>query len=507
MTVGGAMARIAARDPHRTAVITQEGRTSFAELTAAVRHVAAWLYAQGVRHRDRVGVSVTGQFEHLVLSLALLRLGCLQITLASFDPKQTRNALAEQCGVTIVVAEGPDFALTGRRSITADVAEILSDRPATGDGQPEGSTDAARADEVAVLFSSSGTTGHPKLIPLPQRLIVTRSRYTWRKQAPQTVLYSSSIEFNGTKRNLLLGLASGHTMVPAADMGERLDVLCRRHKVDEIWLSHLQAQSLIDETATLGRSRLPSGTRVFLIGSAFDREFREKVQIGLSSNLYVTYGATEYGMISIAAPGQHGAGNVVGRPSDDVTVEIVDPSGDPVSPGERGEIRVRGTGMTHGYFEAPELSARAFRDGWFYTGDCGRFSPDGLLSVEGRIDDMMNMNSIKIFPLEIETAIAKFPGVVECAAFSLRSTVHGDIPVAAVRVASGTNIAELQSHCRSELGVRAPRKLFEVAELPRNAAGKISRSKLAETLVPRSDEPMDDVSIADPLVVATGPPQ
>ena len=109
----------------------------------------------------------------------------------------------------------------------------------------------------------------------------------------------------------------------------------------------------------------------------------------------------------------------------------------------------------------------------------GCLLPDGTLRIAGRGDDMMILGTLNIFPAEIERAAEGFRGVVECAAFPLRSAVHGDIPMLAAVTRDGFDAAALLAECRAKLGLRAPRKVVVVAALPRNAAGKVLRRELA----------------------------
>jgi acyl-coenzyme A synthetase/AMP-(fatty) acid ligase len=102
-----------------------------------------------------------------------------------------------------------------------------------------------------------------------------------------------------------------------------------------------------------------------------------------------------------------------------------------------------------------------------------------VLVFGGRADDMMILNSINIFPAEIEKVAEGFPGVIECAAFPMRSPVHGDIPMLAVVGADGCDLKALMTYCRERLGIRAPRKVIGLPEIPRNPQGKVVRRELS----------------------------
>jgi acyl-coenzyme A synthetase/AMP-(fatty) acid ligase len=142
--------------------------------------------------------------------------------------------------------------------------------------------------------------------------------------------------------------------------------------------------------------------------------------------------------------------------------------------------------MVGGYHGNPAATARHFRDGWFYPGDLASLAPDGALCLHGRTDDMMNLNSVKIFPREIERVLEEHPAVKSAAAFAKPSPVHGSIPVAAVELHEAASVAvdELMARTRERLGVRAPRRIIVVPALPRSAAGKIQTHALVALLGP-----------------------
>ena len=136
--------------------------------------------------------------------------------------------------------------------------------------------------------------------------------------------------------------------------------------------------------------------------------------------------------------------------------------------------------MAKGYCDDDEQTSRHFKGGWFYPGDVGLLRADGRLIILGRQNDMINFNGINIFPSEIEYVLEGHPAVGIAAAFAIESTIHGQIPVAAVELVTHAAIteAELLRYARDRLALHAPRKLFYVPLLPKNAQGKLLRNEL-----------------------------
>ena len=146
--------------------------------------------------------------------------------------------------------------------------------------------------------------------------------------------------------------------------------------------------------------------------------------------------------------------------------------------GENGIIRIRAIGMAEGYFDDAAATAKAFRGGWFYPGDAGHFTADGLLCFAGRSDDMLILGTINIFPSEIERAVESLPQVRECAVFSVKSRDFGDIPLVAVVPSAPITADDILAYAKGKLGLKAPRRVYLVDALPRTVLGKIDRSAL-----------------------------
>jgi fatty-acyl-CoA synthase len=147
--------------------------------------------------------------------------------------------------------------------------------------------------------------------------------------------------------------------------------------------------------------------------------------------------------------------------------------------GEIGEIVVRGPLVMNGYLDRPDMTAEVLVDGWLHTGDLGVIDERGYVFIRGRLREVINTGGFKVFPGDVEAALAKHPAVAECSAFGVADEKWGEAVHAAVRLAPGVlvNAAELIAFVKTELGsVKAPKAVHFVSELPRNAAGKVSRA-------------------------------
>lgn len=461
---------LAVDDAGRVAVIDRGRRVTYAELAQASRRMAAWLLRQGIAPGDRVGLTLRDEYAHLLATLGLLRIGGAQAILASADPPAMRAAFAVRLGIAVVLGERAEDALPGIALLLPEAAAIAADRaldvalPAL----PEG----------ALILTSSGTTGRPKVVAMSARVLAEQAALTraWGRVRHRI----ASAEYNNGKRHQMQVLAIGGTEVLTNNARDRsLAEVCALHGVDRIDMAPQVAERLLAELARPGATPWPAGSMIMMSGTRAPAALRAELQARATRLVGVNLGCTEAGGIAIAGPDDHALHpETVGFPFPGTRVEVVDDDGRALPRGERGHVRVTSRAIVDGYLDDPEATARAFRDGWFHSGDVGHFTPEGALVLAGRADDMMNLAGIKMFPAEIEAAAAGFPGLLACAAFA-RPAALGDIPMLAVEAGPGFDAAALLAHCRARLGLRAPRGVVVLPALPRNPQGKILRRDLA----------------------------
>ena len=256
-----------------------------------------------------------------------------------------------------------------------------------------------------------------------------------------------------------------------------------RHRVSHVNCTAFHAQMIVNGLPDRAGCRFP-GLKTFVVGaSTVSPALRKSIHERVTPNLCIYYGTNESGPISRAEPSllaRHP--DTVGTISPHTDITIVNDAGKTVGPGQAGSIKVRGGSVVEGYYHDETATAANFRDGWFDTGDIGYLTEDGALYLLGRNDDMMIFNGFNIHPAEIERFMEQQPCVVESAAVSFKSELHGDIPVAFVVRKSDCTEAALLAACNERLGVKAPRRIFFVKDLPRNAAGKVLRRELAQRL-------------------------
>ncbi len=223
-------------------------------------------------------------------------------------------------------------------------------------------------------------------------------------------------------------------------------------------------------------------------GALLSRELSERARARMCQNLYSSYGSTEtttvaFGPASVLekVPG------AVGFIQPGATVEVVDQSGRPLPPLQDGAIRIRTEHMAAGYVGDVEATQTFFRDGFFYSGDIGNITPEGLLVISGRQKTALNIGGDLIHPELVETVIASYEGVREAAVTAQSNELGIDELTALVVTAGALDETALRSYCARRLRPSCvPVNFIVVEALPRAAQGKLDRQRLSEVAASKS---------------------
>jgi fatty-acyl-CoA synthase len=171
----------------------------------------------------------------------------------------------------------------------------------------------------------------------------------------------------------------------------------------------------------------------------------------------------------------------IGKPVGSMLTRVVDPLGNDVAPGERGELLIKGPGVTPGYWNLPEATAAAIRDGWLHSGDIAYVDDEGDYYIVDRAKDMFISGGENVYPAEVENVLFQLPGVAEAAVIGTADARWGEVGVAVVVVRDGAALDTdtVIAHCKSRLaGYKVPRHVRFIDALPRTPSGKVEKHKL-----------------------------
>lgn len=451
------------------AVSAADRRVLYRDLPALVMDAAVRLHAAGIGPGRVVAITVADETEHLILALALLALGAWQVNTASHESDATRVDLALRTGADLHLTDCPHITI-------ADLPQVLW----TPGMAPSGARAVLPQGGGGAFFSTSGTTGRQSIVKMDEAMLVQQAQRNHTQRADR-FFKAASMEFGHSKRNRLFALWCGSLNMfrPARDPAT-LSAWLAASGANMAEVSRVNLTGMLSD----GASALPADIALRAEGSAIPSNLRKAIMAKVTPNFHVRYASTETGLIAVAGPQDHCIDGGLGHPMDDIEIRIASADGAPLPPEEVGEIWLRRPGMVMGYFDDPAKTAQRFRDGWFLPGDMGKRMPDGRLVMVGRKDDVINLSGIKIFPVEVERALASHPDVTAVAVFPIPSTVHGQLPVAVVELRPDALdrrdaiLLSLTQSARAELGIRAPRKVLACETMPRNAMGKIVTREL-----------------------------
>jgi acyl-coenzyme A synthetase/AMP-(fatty) acid ligase len=332
----------------------------------------------------------------------------------------------------------------------------------------------------AIIFSSSGTTGEPKLIAISLREMEGRLQATLKTRITTgPVMTMIGLRTLAGFQTAARALASAEAISMPTTLKAAIQILVRRSITEFTGSpSHLASITRYLSGRTI---RLPHLRVVYTAGAPIPSSLLNRVRTEMCQNVMGLYGSSEAGTTCLAPVhmlARHlGAG---GYPAPGVDLEIVDENDQMLPPDEEGIVRVRNEYCLQEYLGNPEESAIAFRDGWFYPGDIGHLKADGLLIVTGRSVDIINTGGLKVNPLVVEDFLISQAGVQDAAVFAAKGAGGIDEVWAAIIPSTNIDDMALLAKAQERLGQRAPKRIFQVSEIPRNENDKTLRDELRD---------------------------
>jgi malonyl-CoA/methylmalonyl-CoA synthetase len=476
---------------------TEVGQSySYADAEKFSAQVANCLIALGLRRGDRVTVQVEKSPQLLFLYLGVLRAG---LVFHPLNTAYTREELAyflQDAAPSLVVCDPIREALFGELCDRSGGAKLMT-LDAAGGGSlwevvpgfsEEFDTAHNEPGDMAALLYSSGTTGRPKGIMLSHENLGNNAsvlREYWGFTRDDTLLHALPIfHVHGLFVAIGCVLMSGSRMrwLPAFDVTSVIEALpqCTVMMGVPTYYTRLLAEPAFGP-GDCERVRLFISGSAPLLADTFD-EFRQRT----GKTILERYGMSETGMLtSNPLEGERRAGTV-GFPLPGVDVRVVGPDGGELGVGEVGAIQVRGANVFSGYWNLPDKTAEDFtEDGFFNTGDQGRFDGDGYLAIVGRAKDMIITGGLNVYPKEIELLIDDIPGVRESAVVGLPHPDFGEAVTAVVVPEPGAALdpAEITAYVKARAAnFKVPKAVHIVDSLPRNTMGKVQKNLLREQL-------------------------
>ncbi|MBO4205973.1 long-chain-fatty-acid--CoA ligase [Micromonospora echinofusca] len=501
------LAEAARRHPDTVAVVDGDTRVTYAELWLEARWYAAGLVASGVRPGDTVALLVPNVVDFPRVYYGALAAGAVLVPVHLLLTADEAGYVLRDSGATVLVCHGSQLTVGAAAAARAGIPVLTVGPVPDGTGHrrlvdacgtlpPLPSYVTRSAEDTAVVFYTSGTTGTPKGALLTHLNLVMNTTVNVfdANDARRTDVvlgclplfhtFGQTVAMNGTFRVgatlVLLGRFTG----PAA-----LDVMLREgvdvfHGVPTMYLALLDAAA--------GRSALPRLRLCISGGASLPVAVRERFTAVFDTDVYEGYGLSETSPTATTNQPHFGTrAGTVGHPVWGVEVEIaradLDDRIELLPTGELGEIVIRGHNVFAGYHGRPEATAEAVVDGWFRSGDLGRKDADGFVTIVDRKKDVIIRGGFNVYPREVEEVLARHPAVAQVAVIGVPDARHGE-EICAVVVVDPDDPAppgeqELVDWSRGQLGRhKYPRRIRFVDALPLGPSHKVLKRELRRTV-------------------------
>ncbi|MGW3727837.1 acyl-CoA synthetase [Streptomyces sp. NPDC000851] len=487
-TVDGVLRRSAHRTPARVAVDFRDRRWTYEELDDAVSRAAGVLLDRGLTPGDRVGAYGHNSDAYLIAFLACARAGLVHVPVNQNLTGDELAYIVGQSESSLVLAD-PDLA--SRLPDTVDVLplrdaddSLLSRLPVAApyDG-PE-----PRSEDLTQLLYTSGTTALPKGAMMTHRALVHEylSAITALDlSAGDRPVHALPLYHSAQMHVFLLPyLAVGATnIILDAPDGDRLFDLIEAGRVDSVFAPPTVWIGLTNRADFATRDL--SGLRKAYYGASIMpvpvlERLRERLP---KLAFYNCFGQSEIGpLATVLGPDEHeGRMDSCGRPVLFVDARVVDENGKDAPDGTPGEIVYRSPQLCEGYWNKPDETAEAFRDGWFHSGDLAVRDQDGYFTIVDRVKDVINSGGVLVASRQVEDALYTHESVAEVAVVGLPDEKWVEAVTAVVVPRGEVTEAELIAHAREKLApFKAPKRVLFVDELPRNSSGKILKRELRD---------------------------
>lgn len=489
--------------PDKTALLFEEKQYTYRQLDEKSNRIANGLAGLGIGKGERIALFLPNIPAFLTAYYGIHKLGAVVVCINPRLKADEVGFILNDSGTRAVITTASLRAHIVERNTPA-LHHILIAEGATREGEiglaalmaqssPQAQAVDREADDIAEILYTSGTTGFPKGATHSQGNLRFNARatvLTFRMQPQDTVLLFLAASHNFGLHTILTPCVEAcATLLLQREFDvEAVTQAVARHSVS-MFFGVPTIFNLLLEKADPEQMR---AVRFYLSAAAnlpleISRRWQEKFGAVIGEG----YGLTECFLVTYNHYLQYRPGSI-GAPFVGLEMRVVDEDDREVAPGELGEVVIAGPNVMPGYWQQPEATAAAIRQGWFHTGDIGRRDEDGYFYIVDRVKDMVNVGGQKVYPSEVENVLYTHPAVREAAVYAISHPVMGEQVRAAVvlaqpgapdtgSVTDAVTGEAIISFCRRHLAeYKTPSVVELVAELPKSPTGKILKRILRE---------------------------
>lgn len=487
--------------PERTAIVFQHESFTFRQVDHLSSRLAHAMHAQGLEQGTRVALLLNNGLYSVPVDFACVRAGINRVPLNSRLSvlEHARMLHDTQCAAVVfgedladraqaLQKEMPGLAFYGLGTALPNGVDLLTGIEKFSTTPP--AITVADDDVVLTLFTS-GTTGTLKAVQHTQSTYAGVCKNVLMNliqvQPDDAMLHAASMIHASGVFVLPFWLFGAKTVIMSAFDPTEFLHLIEKEKITAVNMVPTMMQMLV-EHPEFTQIDITSLRQVIYGASPMPLPVIKKaMQLWGRERFWQYYGQTECPLtIAVLRPEDHEEEllGACGKPSVDVEIKLVDEQGGDVPVGTPGEIAVRGPGLMHSYFNAPELNAEMFtRDGWLLTRDVGVFDERGFLHLKDRTSDMIISGGYNVYPREVEDVLMLHPHVLECAVIGVKDDKWVEAVTAVIVLKEGAVLTEpdiIEFVSERLAAYKKPRKVIYVDAIPKTAVGKLNRKALRE---------------------------
>jgi acyl-CoA synthetase (AMP-forming)/AMP-acid ligase II len=454
---------------------SQISSVNYGTLGALIHNAAQSALKSGIAPGQIVALFVRDTILHAALMFGLMRFGVVTVSLRSARVPAGINA-------DVILTDAPQ-----RFTETATILNVDHGWLA-GDGTPPDYDRiySGNEDDTCRIILTSGSTGEAKGIAFSHKMLAARiAHYTYSKgprfaHCPRFFCDLSIATSPGFRYAMALLIRGGTAYFLGDDPADILQAL-DLHKIQGMATSPYGLGEFLKYFEADGAFTVRFD-HIICQGAMLSRELSRRARVRMCQNLYSSYGSTETTTVAFGpASVIEATSGAVGFVLPGVLVEAVDESGDVLPPSRDGALRIRTSHMVAGYCGDPDATKTFFRDGYFYSGDTGHLTPDGLLIISGRTKTALNIGGDTVNPERVEDVLVAYPSIEEAGVFAVNNELGIAELCALIVTSAAIDESPLRAHCAGRLAPSCvPVRYIVVDALPRAAQGKLDRQRLPE---------------------------
>ena len=461
--------------PNAIAVIVNDKRVTYRDFNTHIDQVKNWLVSQGVSRTNTVGIFCKNPYWMWLLHIAALRLSCRHLTMLP----NYAQIFAEQSGMDVFVGdiEATQIASLDCKKIQFRPGDELSTDSTVVTTEAVDEMSSATVSGAERVAFTTGTTGEPKAVLWTADILNARLGQVGESKhlTQSTVLFCSlGMETTAGFRYPLATWRQGGAVLLATNREWRQKLV---QGCSLAVFAPIQIKGELSRSSGLWPRR--EKRHLILLGGRAHQSLLASCYARVASSVSIAYGSTEAGSV-VAGDARQARRHpgACGFVRTDCNVEIIDAQGKQLPPGRRGMVRVRSPSIVAGYFSPQHhvQTSEAFRDGWFYPGDLGAKSEDGLVVILGRAADVANIGGRKLDFSDLEGRLNDVPEITDCCFINVDTE---DDDKLLFLVATKQDDAWIRQTLFTTVGKLGPVSVIRVNSIPRNAMGKIPRNRIA----------------------------